>query len=112
MRYGCGPSRGPTLKVYMFRATPMMHVSVVILERDERKVLESLGNLGAVQLTRARPDVEIPYANHEVDRKILRYERLRLRIEEVIRLLEIPAGAAESPGAMAVDEIENRLQTM
>jgi len=97
----------------MFKATPMMRVSAVILERDERKVLESLGNLGAVQLTRATQDVEIPYANHEVDQKILRYDRLRLRIEEVIRLLELPAaGSGETPGAMAVDAIEDRLQTM
>lgn len=97
----------------MFRATPMMRVRAVILERDERAALENLGNLGAVQLTRAQHEVELPRTDHGVDQRILRYDRLRLRIEEVLRLLEIPpAGGVELPEAMTIDEIEMRLQTM
>ncbi|MBP1749852.1 MAG: H+-ATPase subunit [Deltaproteobacteria bacterium] len=97
----------------MFRATPMMHVSAVILERDERKVLESLGSLGAVQLTRAQQDGEIPFTTRDINQEIVRYDRLRLRIEEVVRLLEIPsAGEIELPEPMAIDEIESRLQIM
>ena len=97
----------------MFRATPMMRISAVILERDERTVLESLGDLGAVQLTRSREDREISFANHYAEQRIVEYDRLRLRIEEVIRVLEIPRTGAESPPqAMAVEELEGRLQVM
>jgi V/A-type H+/Na+-transporting ATPase subunit I len=91
----------------------MMHLGAVILERDERIVLESLGNLGAVQLTRSREDKEISFANHSAEQKITQYDRLRLRIEEVIRVLEIPsAGRAAVPEGMAIDELEGRLQVM
>lgn len=97
----------------MFKATPMLRINAVILERDERTALENLGNLGAVQLTRSREDEEVSFANHDAEQKIVRYDRLRLRIEEIIRVLEIaPAGAAPSPEVLTVDEIEGRLQVM
>ncbi len=95
----------------MFRATPMMHVNAVVLERDERKVLERLGNLGSVQLT--RQDEEMPFTARDEDRQIMQYDKLRLRVEEIRRLLEIPP-ARETPGTavMTADEIEGRLQTI
>ncbi len=97
----------------MFRATPMVHVSAVILERDERKVLEALGSLGAVQLTRSRDVREISFANHDAEQRITEYDRLRLRVDEVIRLLEIPpADPALQLEPMAIDDIESRLQVM
>ena len=38
----------------MFSPVPMMRLSVVVLERDERAVLRNLGELGTVQLMRTR----------------------------------------------------------
>lgn len=96
----------------MFKATPMMHINAAVLERDERKVLESLGNLGVVQLIRVGEDDQMRVAARD-NQEIVRYDRLRLRIEEVRRLLEIPsAGEMERPGTMDINEVESRLQTM
>ncbi len=90
-----------------------MHIDAAVLERDERKVLKSLGNLGAVQLTRQAQDDQMSLATRDDDQEIMRYDRLRLRIEEVRRLLEVPAAdEMEQPGTMDINEVENRLQTM
>ena len=97
----------------MFRATPMMRINAVVLERDERKVLENLGTVGAMQLARVAQDDQIPLSARDVNQEIMRYDRLRQRIEEVRRLLEVPAlNEAEQPAAMDVKEIESRLEVM
>ncbi len=113
MRSGRELFRGLIWKVRMFRATPMMRINAVVLERDERRVLESLGDLGAVQLARVGEDEDMPFATRDASQEIMRYDHLRLRVEEIRRLLEVPAAyAVEQPAAMAVEEIESRLQTI
>ena len=37
----------------MFKPVAMTRLSVVVLERDERTVLQHLGRVGVIQLTRA-----------------------------------------------------------
>jgi V/A-type H+-transporting ATPase subunit I len=97
----------------MFRATPMMRINAVVLERDERKVLENLGAVGAMQLARVAQDDQISLSARDVNQEIIRYDRLRQRIEEVRRLLEVPAlNEAERPAAMDIKEIESRLEVM
>ncbi len=96
----------------MFSAIPMLHINAIILEHNERDVLESLGGLGALQLTRVKPDKEISLAIRDLNQEIVRYDRIRQRIDEIRRLLEIPVpeGPPAEPSAMDIEEIESRLQ--
>ena len=97
----------------MFRPVPMMQLSVVILERDERVVLRDLGQRGMVQLrhTRAGSDTA-PLDPPDRGRELARCEHLLTRIEELRRTLEIP-GSAEEPAElpqMTLDQIEESLR--
>ncbi len=96
----------------MFRPVPMMRLSVVILEKDERVVLRDLGQRGVVQLrhTRAGPDTA-PLDPPDRGRELTRCEYLLARIEDLRRSLEIPGltgEPAETP-EMTLDQIERDL---
>ncbi len=95
----------------MFSPAPMSRLSVLVLDKDEREVLQSLGRMGVMQLARlpggpGTPDIGV----RDLTAEIGRYERLRARIEEIRRLLEIsvPAGG-EPPGEVDLSEADERL---
>ncbi|OPY01748.1 MAG: V-type ATP synthase subunit I [Syntrophorhabdus sp. PtaB.Bin047] len=95
----------------MFSPAPMLRLSAVVLDRDEREVLTTLGRMGVMQLTRLPAGGETPgLAVRDLTAEIGRYERLRARIEEIRRLLEIsgPAGS-EPPGEVDLSEAEEKL---
>ena len=75
----------------MFRAVPMMRLHAVVLAQDERAVLKGLGQLGAVHLTRTQsgPDTA-PLAPTDRTGELARYDRIRARIQELRKSLEIP----------------------
>jgi V/A-type H+-transporting ATPase subunit I len=82
----------------MFRATPMMRLKAVVLAQDERAVLNCLGRLGAVHLTRAKPDPDMaPFALVEHLSELARHDRIRGIIRELHESLEIPSLPKEAP---------------
>ncbi|MDD3846737.1 MAG: hypothetical protein PHC90_10300, partial [Syntrophorhabdaceae bacterium] len=98
----------------MFSAAPMMRLSAVILEKDERKVLETLGGMGVVQLTRLPPGVETTALRvRDGGAEIARYEHFWMRIEESRRLLEVPVPTAgEPPAGLVLSEVDERLRSI
>ena len=82
----------------MFRAVAMMQLTVVVLERDVRAVLRTLGKLGAVQLRRmpAGPDTA-PLSAPDHAEELERCKQLVARVEELRGLLESAAPAGENP---------------
>ncbi len=85
----------------MFRPVPMMRLSAVVLERDERTVLRELGRLGAVQLTRtAAGEDSAPRPPPDRTREIARCDRLRSRVAELRRALGVDSG----PGVAALPD--------
>ena len=78
----------------MFRAVPMMRLQAIVLEQDERAVLSGLGQLGAMQLTRtwSGPDTA-PLAPRDRTGELARCDRIRTRVEELRRSLEIHPSA-------------------
>jgi V/A-type H+-transporting ATPase subunit I len=89
----------------------MSRLSAVVLDKDEREVLTTLGRMGVIQLTRLPAGGETPgLAVRDLAAEIGRYERLRARIEEIRRLLEISAPAGgESAEEVDLSEAEERL---
>jgi len=82
----------------MFRAVPMMRLKVVVLAQDERAVLNGLGQLGAVHLTRTKPDPDMaPFVPVERPGELARYDRIRGHIQELRESLEIPLLPKEPP---------------
>jgi len=98
----------------MFKPTPMMRMSAIILEKDEREVLQTLGRLGVVQLTRLPPGQESAAMGvRDLSAEITRYERFRVRIEEIRRLVEVPMPAGgEPPAGLDLAGIDERLRSM
>jgi len=98
----------------MFSPAPMMRLSAVVLEKDEREVLETLGRLGVMQLTRLPLESDTEALGvRDLGAGIARYERLRLRIEEIRRLLEIPVPAVWEPLAeLVLSEADERLKSI
>ncbi len=95
----------------MFSPAPMSRLSAVVLDKDEREVLTTLGRMGVIQLTRLPAGAETPaLAVRDLTGEIGRYERLRARLEEIRRLLEITAPAGgEPPGEIDLSEADERL---
>ncbi|MBA4418527.1 MAG: hypothetical protein C0392_11565 [Syntrophus sp. (in: bacteria)] len=81
----------------MFRAVPMMRLHAVVLAQDERAVLKGLGQLGAVHLTRAQsgPDTA-PLAPIDHTGELARYDRIRVRIQELRKPLEMNSPAVSN----------------
>ena len=70
----------------------MMRLSVVVLERDERKVLRELGRLGAVHLVRLGPGPDTaPLAAHDRTAELTHCDNLLNRIESLRQRLELGA---------------------
>ena len=98
----------------MFRAVPMMHLHAVVLEHDERAVLKGLGQLGAMQLTRTRsgPDTA-PLAPRDRTRELARCDRIRARVQELRRSLEIrPSPKGPQITEMTLNQAEEELRSM
>ena len=98
----------------MFRAVPMMHLHAVVLEQDERAVLKGLGQLGAMQLTRTRsgPDTA-PLAPRDRTRELARCDRIRARVQELRRSLEIrPSPKGPQITKMTLNQAEEELRSM
>jgi len=91
-----------------------MHLHTVVLEQDERTVLTALGRLGAVQLTRAGSGPEgAPLAPRDRAAELARCDRIRTRVEELRRLMEVrpsPKGLLDSQ--MSMNEAEQKLHSM
>jgi V/A-type H+-transporting ATPase subunit I len=70
----------------------MMRLSVVVLDRDERKVLRELGRLGAVHLVRLGPGPDTaPLAAHDRTAELTHCDNLLNRIESLRQRLELGA---------------------
>jgi len=84
----------------MLRPEPMLRVSALVLERDERLVLGDLGRMGAVELTRVKagPDTA-PLEPPDRSAALSRCGRLLARAEELRRSLAVqpPAGPGPEP---------------
>ena len=75
----------------MFRTVPMMRLQAVVLARDERTVLKSLGQLGAVHLTRTQFESDttsLTPVSHVGEMAM--YDRIRSRVQELRKSLEVP----------------------
>ncbi|HEV2435824.1 MAG TPA: V-type ATPase 116kDa subunit family protein [Verrucomicrobiae bacterium] len=98
----------------MFKPVPMVRLSLVVLERDERPVLRYLGQAGLVQLTRtvAGPDTA-PLAPRDRSQDAVRCDRLLARMENLRRSLELPPAAEPvEPAALPLEEAEAKLGLM
>jgi len=98
----------------MFSPAPMMRLSAVILERDERSVLRELGRLGAVELihTRSGPDMS-SLTSHDRSADIARCDRIKSRVDELRRSLEISSPSEISqPTAHDLNQAEKDLTDM
>lgn len=110
----------------MFRTVPMMRVRAIVLAADERKMLKGLGALGAVHLTRAQPDPDTALLSPtDFTGELLRYDRIRARVQDLRQSLEIPPLGSQGPGgrgdegmaqalssAMTLDQAEAALLSM
>ncbi|MBU6398978.1 MAG: hypothetical protein KGS61_01545 [Verrucomicrobia bacterium] len=99
----------------MFKPVAMSRVRLLILERDERAVLSSLGWMGLVQLNRTAPG-PTPTSLRTRDRgaELARCDRLLARVLDLRRALEPRPGtdAASDPLAGTLDEAEEALDRM
>jgi V/A-type H+-transporting ATPase subunit I len=92
----------------------MMRLKAVVLERDERTVLTTLGKFGAVHLTRTRsgPDTRST-ASIEHAGELSRCERLMARTDQLAHALEINSSPeVREPPPFAMDEAEAKLRIM
>lgn len=96
----------------MFRAVPMVRMQTIVLARDERSVLEGLGQLGAVHLMRMPSEHEItPLTPADHSTGLSRYEQIRLRIQELRQSLQIPYKPSQSGFAkITVNDAEEHLR--
>ncbi len=98
----------------MFRAVPMLHLQLLILTSCERAVLEGMGNLGAVHLTRTQPELEtamLSPADHTAE--MSQYDRIKSRIQELRQSLEIsPLLEAPKTLSLTLVQAEEKLLTM
>lgn len=98
----------------MFRAVPMMRLHAVVLAQDERVVLKGLGQLGAVHLTHTQygPDTA-PLAPTDRTGELARYDRIRARVQELRKSLEIlPLFREPRPTEMTLNQAEESLRPM
>ena len=98
----------------MFSPVPMMRLSVVVLNRDERAVLRKLGELGTVQLicTQAGADTA-PLAPHDRSGELARCD-LCFGLGDLRRSLEIPSLAKEPTETpkITLDQAEENLRVI
>ena len=96
----------------MFRAVPMVRMQTIVLARDERSVIEGLGQLGAVHLMRMPSEHEItPLTPADHSTGLSRYEQIRLRIQELRQSLQIPYKPSKSGFAkITVNDAEEHLR--
>lgn len=93
----------------MFSPVPMLRLSALVLERDERAVLRELGQTGAIHLTSTPAGPETaPLPPRDRSGDMARCDRFLARIEELRRSLKIPMMPAE-PADMTLDEADERL---
>jgi V/A-type H+-transporting ATPase subunit I len=98
----------------VFRAVPMMRLHAVVLAQDERVVLKGLGQLGAVHLTHTQsgPDTA-PLAPTDRTGELARYDRIRARVQELRKSLEIlPLFKEPRPIEMTLNQAEESLRPM
>jgi V/A-type H+/Na+-transporting ATPase subunit I len=95
----------------MFRPVPMMRLSAVVLERDERTVLREFGRLGAVQLTRTPAGEDsAPLPPLDRGREMAACDRLKTRMSELRRTLGIEAIVGQSaPAGMTIQQAESKV---
>jgi V/A-type H+/Na+-transporting ATPase subunit I len=98
----------------VFSAVPMMHLRVLVLERDVNRVLRSLGESGVVQLTRSPcgPDTA-PLPPRDRTGELARCAQIRGRIDKVWQL----QGTGTLPGGrsypeMTLDEAEKKVTSI
>ncbi len=94
----------------MFRAVPMMRLQAVVLAQDERTVLKGLSRLGAMHLTRTLPGPDTaPLAPVDGTGEMARYDRIRARVQELRKSLEIlPLPKGPTP-EMTLEQVEKSL---
>jgi V/A-type H+-transporting ATPase subunit I len=92
----------------------MMRLHAVVLAQDERVVLKGLGQLGAVHLTHTQsgPDTA-PLAPTDRTGELARYDRIRARVQELRKSLEIlPLFKETRPTEMTLNQAEESLRPM
>lgn len=98
----------------MFSPEPMLRLSALVLQRDERHVLRALGRLGAVQLTRTPAGEDTaPLTAADRSGELARCERLLSRVEELrcalgMAVLAAPLSHAEE----SLEETERKLHSI
>lgn len=95
----------------MFKPAPMMRLTVVVLEKDERPALRELASLGAVQLTAGASEEILNLAARSSTEELARCDRILARIADLTR--SFGDAYAEPPAAMSCmsfDEAEPRLR--
>ncbi len=96
----------------MFSAVPMMRLSAVVLDRDERAVLRGLGRLGVMHIARTRAGPETaPLEPPDRSEQRVRCDRVRGGIAELRRVLALgaPPEMRAEPEAASLDRIEETL---
>lgn len=96
----------------MLRPVPMTHLSLVVLERDQRKVLHSLGETGTMQFARqASGSTTAPLAPLGRVEELARCTRLQARIESLRHSLEIIVPTESLPQVVerTLDEAEREI---
>lgn len=98
----------------MFSAVPMMQLRAAVLQRDEHKVLRSLGESSAVQLTRPQcgPDTA-PLPPRDRTGELARCARIRSRVGDLrqsLGMAVLPRG--DSYPEITLDEAEEKLKSI
>lgn len=95
----------------MFSTVPMLQVRLLVLERDQRAVLEQLGSLGAVQLMTGRPGPDTaPLPARDPSVELARCDDFLARIEAMRR--DLGAGAATAAPALSWKSAEETLHSL
>ncbi len=94
----------------MFRPVPMLRLKVLVLERDEKRVLRELGKIGILQLTRTPADSDsAPSSPRDRTREIARCDRALARAAEIRRALDAAAVPGKLAEAMTFEHAESIL---
>lgn len=99
----------------MFKPVAMIHMSVVVLARDERTVLRQLGQAGVIQLTRTAAGPETaPLPPRERSADLARLDRLATRLGSLRQALALPphGDAPIELAEISLDQAEEDLRSM
>ncbi len=99
----------------MFKPVPMMRLSLVVLERDQRAVLRHLGQSDAVQLARTPAGSGNPYlAPRQRAVELARWVRLQARVKELRGSLEMApsVNTPTEPAGMTVEQAEATIRAV